>query len=86
MSIKIQSKKKPLISMNNKTILYYIILYYSSGTDSVNNYYRRTVKSPVGNCTPNNIVYVAGCKLCTANSVYIGKTVTPLRQRVTGLR
>ena len=56
-----------------------------SGTDSVTNN-NHTIKSAGGNCTSNNIVYAARCKLCTTNSVYVGKTVTPLRQRVNGHR
>ena len=45
-----------------------------------------SVKTQGGNCKTRNIVYSATCKLCSANNVYVGKTVTTLSQRVNGHR
>ena len=45
-----------------------------------------TVSAKGGDCKTRNIVYAATCKLCPENSVYVGKTVTTLSQRVNAHR
>ena len=45
-----------------------------------------TISTVGGTCKTNNIIYAATCTLCNANNVYIGKTVSQLRERVNGHR
>lgn len=56
-----------------------------SGSSSVTNN-QVTVSTKGGDCKTRNIIYAATCKLCPVNSVYVGKTVTALSQRVNGHR
>ena len=56
-----------------------------SGTSVVANN-GHSVNTQGGNCKTRNIVYAATCKLCAANSMYVGKTVTSLSQRINGHR
>ena len=41
-----------------------------------------TVKTMGGNCKSFNVVYCAQCKLCDKYNTYVGKTVTPLHERM----
>ena len=40
------------------------------------------VKSAGGSCKSNNIVYCVRCNLCSSYNRYVGKTVTPLHERM----
>ena len=41
-----------------------------------------SVKTAGGSCKSNNIIYCVQCTLCADHNVYVGKTVTPLHERM----